>query len=377
MSKNLKNAVVVPGAPKPIEAFKSQLTLALPTLRHMIPSHISVEKFQSMMVTSVAFNHDLLECTTPSLLRATAQAAELGLSLNPSLKEADILPVYNKKLNEGRGGKEAQMRPRFGGLMKLARQSGDIKKIESVIVYERDYFKETRGTQERIEHEPYSPPPKRKVIAGLWETLKREPAEDEIEAEMKKHSAGFKTHVYCTWLLSDGTTQFEVMKADDVERIRARSPAATSGPWVSDEDEMWRKTVVRRASKYMPMSSETFRKAVALDDRADSETQDDWHGTFMDVTDDAPAPAATPSTTPAQTQTDALADRVAPRSPPPERLAVPDGFDRQPDYLAWRDDALALLGKLNPDGKVAWLKAHANILRDAPAEVAAAVRGVA
>jgi len=358
---------------RPIDVFKRQLELAAPTIMKMVPAHISHDKFQAMVVTAVAYNTDLLECTTASLIRATAQAAELGLSLNPSLKEADILRVWNKKLNDGKGAYEAQMRPRFGGLMKLARQSGDLRKIESVIVFEKDHFKEVRGTQERIEHEPFTPKSRKQVIRDLWKSLGREPQKDEIDTEMDKHTAGFKTHVYCTWELTDGTKQFEVMKADDVERIRARSPAADGGPWVTDEDEMWRKTVVRRASKYMPMSSENFKRAVDIDNMADS-PEDGWHPTtytdVTDVTDTAPRGSSAPGAA----QSDALADRVA----PPKRLEVPESLDSDGlDYEAWAAEAVDLLRGMAPAARPAWMKVHANILRDAPEAVRVTVNGAA
>lgn len=370
MAKATQPAIVTDQG-RPIDLFKKQLELAAPTIMKMVPAHMSHDKFQAMVVTAVAYNTDLLECTTASLLRATAQAAELGLSLNPSLKEADILRVRNGKLNNGQGGYEAQMRPRFGGLMKLARQSGDIRKIESVIVYERDFFKEVRGTQERLDHEPYSPQSKKQVIRGLWKIHSREPTEDEITTEAEKTSRGFKTHVYCTWELTDGTKQFEVMTADDVERIRARSPASTGGPWVTDEDEMWRKTVVRRASKYMPMSSETFKRAVDIDNRADAPEGEYPEPTYTDVTEEQ----APPATTAGQRQAAALADRVAPASP--KRIDVPDGFDG-PDYQVWQKLACEALGKLREPGPVsAWMKVHANILRDAPPDVRAAVEKAA
>ncbi len=354
---------------RPIDLFKRQLELAAPTIMKMVPAHMSHDKFQAMVVTAVAYNSDLLECTTASLLRATAQAAELGLSLNPSLKEADILRVWNKKLNNGQGAYEAQMRPRFGGLMKLARQSGDIKKIESVIVYERDSFREVRGTQEELFHEPFQPKSRKQIIRELWKTLGEEPEASVIADAVAVQGRGLKTHVYCTWQLTDGTKQFEVMIADDVERIRDRSPASSSGPWVTDEDEMWRKTVVRRASKYMPMSSETFKRAVDIDNRADAPEGEYPEQQYTDVTDVPPA------TAPGRAQADSLADRVAPASPP--RIDVPDGFDG-PDYKLWETAALAALKKLPEPGPVsAWMKVHANILRDAPADVRAAVEAAA
>ena len=46
------------------------------------------------------------------------------------------------------------------------------------------------------------------------------------------------------------------MTRDECEAIRKRSRAGSSGPWVTDFDEMAKKTVFRRASKWLPLSPE-------------------------------------------------------------------------------------------------------------------------
>ena len=57
----------------------------------------------------------------------------------------------------------------------------------------------------------------------------------------------------------------EVMTTEEVERIRARSKAGKEGPWVTDWNEMAKKTVFRRLSKWLPLSAE-YRDAVDKDD---------------------------------------------------------------------------------------------------------------
>jgi len=56
--------------------------------------------------------------------------------------------------------------------------------------------------------------------------------------------------------MTTGDTQTAVMTKDEVEAIRKRSRAGKSGPWVTDWGEMAKKTVVRRLSKMLPLSSE-------------------------------------------------------------------------------------------------------------------------
>ena len=80
------------------------------------------------------------------------------------------------------------------------------------------------------------------------------------------------------------------MTVDEVESIRNRSKAKDRGPWVTDYEAMALKTVIRRAAKYLPLSTEA-QIAVAADEmtpdysdvlnpiiepvQTDTETEDD------------------------------------------------------------------------------------------------------
>ncbi len=55
------------------------------------------------------------------------------------------------------------------------------------------------------------------------------------------------------------------MSIEDVEKIRSRSRSGNSGPWVTDFDEMAKKTVFRRHSKWLPLSPE-LRDKIEKDD---------------------------------------------------------------------------------------------------------------
>lgn len=54
--------------------------------------------------------------------------------------------------------------------------------------------------------------------------------------------------------LPNGDYLTDVMSKDELDSIKARSASAKkgSGPWITDEGEMQKKTVVKRASKYWP-----------------------------------------------------------------------------------------------------------------------------
>ena len=82
--------------------------------------------------------------------------------------------------------------------------------------------------------------------------------EDEFEfnlGEITKHIVDFKKPrgeiyaYYAQVYLTNGKRQGAVMTVKQVEKVRKRSRAANDGPWVTDFDEMAKKTVFRRLSQ--------------------------------------------------------------------------------------------------------------------------------
>ena len=329
------NAVV---AAKPIDRFKLELSAREDHLRKLLPSTMGIDKFQAIVVAAVADNMDLLDVDRGSLLKACLSAAELGLSLNKSMAEADILKVWDGKLKKN----VAQFRPRYKGLMKLALQGGEVLKIESRLVYENDTFEVEEGIDPRIIHKH-----------GLG-------------------NRGEKIGAYCVWKLRNGETQFEVMSKEEILAIRERSSAKMKdgtivGPWKTDEAEMWRKTVVRRATKYMPLSTEAQR-AVYADNKAEGIVDiegDDYEGDEMDITDFALDPE------PAEAQVSTLEEKIAARTsaPKPELhidvLVPEEDAEGMTDWDSWCRTAIEILKTLTPDERRRWKDAHQEMLDEA------------
>lgn len=150
------------------------------------------------------------------LQAAIFNVALTGLSLNPVLKYAYLLP---------RGGKIC-LEPSYMGLIKILTDAGSIKQIWADVIREGDYSRITRGSNPSIEHN--------------------------FEMDTER---GAITGVYACAKLADGTTQFEVLQAAEVEKIKQRSESVKSGkssPWDTDEAEMYKKTAIRRLFKYLP-----------------------------------------------------------------------------------------------------------------------------
>lgn len=205
------------------EEFKSAVAQVLP--RHMTP-----ERFVRAGVMAITRTPKLAKCDQPSFLKCMMDLSMLGLE--PDGRWAHLIPFENKK----RGVIECQLIVDYKGLVQLAMRSGEISYIHADVVCENDDFEYDRGEISRH------------------------------KIDMRKPRGA----IYAAYALAqfrDGTRKCEVMSRDDVEAVRARSRAANSGPWVTDYAEMCKKTVLRRLSKWLPMSSETLEKISEHEDR--------------------------------------------------------------------------------------------------------------
>jgi recombination protein RecT len=62
---------------------------------------------------------------------------------------------------------------------------------------------------------------------------------------------GKRIGAFCTVVYESGVQQTEFVNADEIAKVKAVSQSANSeySPWVKWEDEMWKKTVIRKAMK--------------------------------------------------------------------------------------------------------------------------------
>jgi len=325
----------VPATVRPIDRFKQELTMREEMVRALLPKSVTWDKFKATVVSAVGANPNLLQCDRSSLIKSCIQAAELGLSLNPTLGECDILEVRIA------GVKTAQCRPRYMGLMKLARRSGEVTAITAEIVRENDEFILEKGAEPRLVH------------------------------RVKLGKRGGMIGAYCVWTLKNGEKQFEVMDREQILAIRNRSAAKDAGPWKTDEEEMWRKTVVRRASKYMPRSCEEFDRAVAVDNLHEAgHDVDIMDGEVIDVTA-MQEPEPEPVKDHGDKQMADITERVTQKrraEPAPktevvelEMFATEDGEE---DWDDWAARARVALLKMGGDDRKRWMEVNADRMGD-------------
>ncbi len=230
-------ALAQPSAPQeraaaPIDIIRRNIENLGTEFRAALPQHIPVDRFKRVVLTAINQNPDLQAADRKSLFGACMRAAQDGLL--PDGREGALV-LFNTKVG-GEWVKAVQWMPMVHGIIKKMRNSGELASISAHPVYERDAFEYVLGDAEAIVHKPF--------LSG---------------------DAGKMIAVYAIARLKDGSIQREVMTRAEVEKVRAASKSGNSGPWVGWFEEMARKTVVRRLSKYLPMSTEV-EDALRADD---------------------------------------------------------------------------------------------------------------
>lgn len=246
-----------------IDEVRKSLTAMSPEFEKALPKHVSVDKFQRVVMTSLQQNQDILNTDRRTLFMACTRAAQMGLL--PDGREGAIVKY----------GNQAQFLPMVAGLMKMVRQSGEISAWSVQTVHENDDFDYQMGDEEFIRHKP---------------ALK---------------NRGALVGAYSIVTLKDGEKSREFMNAEEIDAIRQRSRSKDAGPWKTDTAEMFKKTVVRRHVKRLPLSTD-------LDGINDE-----------DFIVETPAPAAEPA--PTTTRRPTRLQAVADAAPEPDVIDMPQG----------------------------------------------------
>lgn len=244
----------------PVQQVESMLMSApmQAQLKLALPRHVTPERLARIVLTQVRLNPKLAECTRTSFLGAVMECAQLGLEPGV-LGQAWIIPYKNK------GTLTATLVVGYRGLVALAWRSEQLASVQAHVVYSSDTFVYERGLEPKLKHQPGD----------------GDEREDEI------------THAYAVLKTTTGGTLFEVMSRAQINRIRNRSRASDSGPWVTDYAEMAKKTVLKRLFKLAPLSVELAR-GLQADDEAEIGSAQAF-GSEIDVTPEQRAEERTKS----------------------------------------------------------------------------------
>lgn len=218
-----------PASTNPLVVIKEQMDRREVEFKHALPAHIPVERFKRVLMTAIQNNADLLKADRQSLWNSAMRAAQDGLL--PDGREGAIV-IYSTKIKGVAGERDkwinkAQWMPMIGGIRKKVRNSGELRDWNAFVVFEHDEFEYELGDQPFIRHKPALGNDRGKPIAA-----------------------------YSVATFKDGTKSRELMSIEEINKVRAISRAKDKGPWVDWFEEMARKTVARRHSKVLPMSTD-------------------------------------------------------------------------------------------------------------------------
>jgi recombination protein RecT len=209
----------------------------------VLPRHISPDRFERAVANVLMNNPEMMAADPRLIFREISKVVGLGLMLDPQLGEAYLIMGWNGKTRQ----KEPQVRIGYKGLIKLAKQSGEILNIYAREVHEKDEVECLQGDENRLIHKPKLFTD-RGPIVGYYAAVK----------------------------FRNGEFDFEPMDIPQIHAIRDRSDGwkayadgkIKSTPWSTDEGEMAKKTVLRRLQKRLSQSPELV-EAVSIEDKAE------------------------------------------------------------------------------------------------------------
>jgi recombination protein RecT len=229
-----------------------------PQFKAALPKHIRVEQFVRVVLTAVQANPQLAYADRASLWTACMKAAQDGL-LPDGREGALVIYSTNARIKDDSGRwvdnwiDKVVWMPMIAGLRKKVRNSETIVTWDVYAVHERDQFEFELGDDPFVRHKPYFP-----------KSLRKDPdeADEAYIARLKAHvDPGPLVAAYSVAVLKSGERSRDVMMRADIDYVRDTyakkdRDGKFSPAWRKSYDEMAKKTVARRHSKVLPMSTD-------------------------------------------------------------------------------------------------------------------------
>lgn len=193
------------------------------------------ERLAKVVCLMLSTQPQLADCTKESIFLCMQTSAQLGLEPGP-LARISYIPRWSGT----RKCLEASPLIGYQGYVELARRSGEILAVKADIVCENDLFVYEEGLETTFRHAPCLKGPRGEMYLA-----------------------------YCLVKFTNGGHHIEIKRKDEIDATMRQALAnkknKADSPWTNYYDEMAKKTAVRAASKYMPLTTELMR-AIALDD---------------------------------------------------------------------------------------------------------------
>ncbi len=205
-------------------------------IQNALPSYLPVDKFVRTALTAINSNPKLAECTQQSLLAAIMNSAQLGLEFNTPLGESYLIPYENKR----KGITTVNFQIGYQGLLKLAYNTGQFKRITAREVRTNEDFTINYGTGE-ISHKP--------CLTG---------------------DSGEVMGYYAIYQTKDGGQDVFYMSKKDAESYGikfSKSYNYNDSPWQTNFDSMAKKSCLIQVLKYAPkaIESQGLTQAITFD----------------------------------------------------------------------------------------------------------------
>ena len=189
---------------------------------------VTYQKEAMFAMQTIQSNNYLQGVPTQSIQNAVINVASIGLSLNPALSFAYLVP---------RDGK-CCLDISYKGMVKLATDTGSIQWAKAELVRENDDFK----------------------MISMDQVPLHEFNRFAAEADRGEIIGG-----YCVAKLADGTYMIETMSREELDKVKDSSKAKSAkSPWQTWYGEMAKKTIIKRASKSWPKTSPRLAEAIQV-----------------------------------------------------------------------------------------------------------------
>jgi len=189
-------------------------------------------------------NPFLLKCDGDSIKHAVANVAMTGISLNPALKYAYLVPRKSKE------GMKCVLDISYIGMIKILTDAGAVKNVDAGVIYANDKYDYRKGSDPYFKHTP--------TLSGRGEMI----------------------GAYAIAFFRDGGFQFEVLGREEIEKIRSTSESWKNeegrkySPWETWEGEMWKKSALKRLFKLLPKTQFSDQLIAAISHDYETEMSD-------------------------------------------------------------------------------------------------------
>lgn len=220
----------------------------------VLPSNIGVDEFKNTFLIAVQKNPRLLEADRTSLWLGLQHAADIGLK--PDGREGALV-IFGDDDEDGTPSRANQKKkvvfmPMVWGMVKLARNTGNIKSIRANVVYRGEHvvYREEDGE-----------------LHFLHERNFHDGEQDRSDAAIMG--------AYAVVQYLDGGWDIEFMFKSEIDRVRSVSKAR-KGPWFTWYPEMSKKCPMRRLWKRLATDRMPKRLQLAIehDNIIDGEAED-------------------------------------------------------------------------------------------------------